>query len=170
MRTGLKQGCLLSTIWFNLYINDLISSIDSLGKGIDNDSEKLSVLLYADDVILHGNDDQELQLFLDALSHWCCSNKMTVNESKSNVVHFSSRNKPRTDFKLKCGNKALETASHYTYPDLLFIEHFDLSNTAKQAAKSVHRAHCLLMVKDKAFVVCISEFSRNYMTLQFGVL
>ena len=95
---------------------------------------------------------------------------MTVNESKSNVVHFSSRNKPRTDFKLKCRNKALETASHYTYPDLLFIEHLDLRNTAKQAAKSVHRAPGLLMVKDKAFCGLHFRIFKKLYDSSFGVL
>ena len=41
---GLKQGCSLSSILFNLYINDLITRINSLGTGIDINGGKVSIL------------------------------------------------------------------------------------------------------------------------------
>ena len=47
---GLKQGCSLSPLLFNVYINDLALKIDALGKGIKIDEETVSILLYADDV------------------------------------------------------------------------------------------------------------------------
>lgn len=49
---GLKQGCSLSPQLFNVYINDLALKIDALGKGIKIDEETVSILLYADDVVL----------------------------------------------------------------------------------------------------------------------
>lgn len=42
---GLKQGCNLSTILFNLYVNDIVEKIKATNKGIDIDGEKVSVLL-----------------------------------------------------------------------------------------------------------------------------
>ena len=48
--TGLRQGCPLSQILFNLFINELAFKIQAIGKGIDVD-EKVSILLYADDVV-----------------------------------------------------------------------------------------------------------------------
>ena len=38
---GLKQGCSLSSILFNLYINGLIVRINSLDIGIEIDGEKM---------------------------------------------------------------------------------------------------------------------------------
>ena len=49
---GLKQGCNISTILFNFYINDVVEKIKATGKGIDIGEEKVSVLLYADDLVL----------------------------------------------------------------------------------------------------------------------
>ena len=45
---GLKQGCSLSSILFNLYINDLILKVNSLGIGIEINGEKVgtSILAY----------------------------------------------------------------------------------------------------------------------------
>ena len=49
---GLKQGCLLSPMLFNLYINDLVNDINLLDKGLNVDGCKISMLLYADDIVL----------------------------------------------------------------------------------------------------------------------
>ena len=43
MRCGLKQGCCLSPILFNLYINDMVNSITSLGIGVNIGDDIISV-------------------------------------------------------------------------------------------------------------------------------
>ena len=54
--SGLKQGCILSSIMFNIYVNSLIDDINALNIGIDN--EKLAILLYADDVVLLAENEK----------------------------------------------------------------------------------------------------------------
>ena len=41
---GLKQGCCLSTLFFNLYINDLVTMVNALNVGIKIGSEKVAVI------------------------------------------------------------------------------------------------------------------------------
>ena len=50
--TGLKQGCLLSHLLFNLLIDNLFHAIKSLNVGVDIDGEKVRIFLYADDLVL----------------------------------------------------------------------------------------------------------------------
>ena len=57
--SGLKQGCMLSSIMFNIYVNSLIDDISALNIGIDN--EKLAMLLYANDVVPLAENEKVLQ-------------------------------------------------------------------------------------------------------------
>ena len=85
---GLKQGCMLSPLLFNLFINDLVEAINSLGVRVDIGQEKVSVLSYADALVLVAETVADLQKLLDTLSNWCTRNHIKVNGDKSNVVHF----------------------------------------------------------------------------------
>ena len=68
---GLKQGCSLSPILFNFFINDLVTKISAMELGIDMDGEKVVNLLYADDVVLMCEDEKDLQMILETLHTWC---------------------------------------------------------------------------------------------------
>ena len=66
--------------------------------GDETDQEKVSVLMYADDVVLIAETDADLQMLLNTLLGWCRNNHIAVNEAKSNVVHFRTPSIPRMDF------------------------------------------------------------------------
>ena len=85
VNTGLKQGCTLSPMLFNLYINDLAVKLDSLNKGIDIDGTNCSILLFADDIVLITDNPENLQCLLNT---WCVDNKMSINIDKSKIVQF----------------------------------------------------------------------------------
>ena len=51
----------------------------------------VSILLVADDTALIADSEEQLHGMLAFLSHWCSQNKMSVNISKTKVVHFRKR-------------------------------------------------------------------------------
>ena len=66
VKTGLRQGCPLSPLLFNCFVNDLAEKIKAIGKGISIDNgEKVCILLYADDVILLAESEDDLQAMLN---------------------------------------------------------------------------------------------------------
>ena len=84
--TGLKQGRLLLPLLFNFFINNLVESFKSLNIGIDVGEEKGLLLLYADDLVLLAENENDMQILLDILSVWWRNNKLQANETKSNII------------------------------------------------------------------------------------
>ena len=91
-----------------MYVNDLAENINALGCGVDIDGEQLSLLLYADDVILIAPTENSLQRMLDTLNDWCHKWRLQINQDKTKVIHFRPSGKDRSNFEFKCGNKNLE--------------------------------------------------------------
>lgn len=61
---GLKQGDVLSPTLFALYVNDLAQDIKRANSGIDIGAFNLSILLYADDIVLIAEEESKLQNML----------------------------------------------------------------------------------------------------------
>ncbi len=60
--SGVKQGDTLSPTLFNIF--------NSFNLGIDIGGFRISILLYADDVVLLGESEQDLQKMLDCVYSW----------------------------------------------------------------------------------------------------
>ncbi|MES9880789.1 MAG: reverse transcriptase family protein [Sedimenticola sp.] len=146
---GLKQGCSLSPILFNLYINDLSLKIRALGKGVRIDDDIVSILLFADDVVLIAESEADLQAMLNELGDWCVRNAMNINPTKSNIVQFRNPSVMISDFIFNVNGNVVSYASQYKYLGLVLSEHLDFNITAKTVAQSAGRALGLLIAKSK---------------------
>ena len=83
--TGVRQGCILSPVLFNPYINDLPSACENTLPGLfvlPNGTKKNS-LFYADDLII-SRFKTGLQNCLDKLSSYCTSWMMKINLMQEN--------------------------------------------------------------------------------------
>ena len=147
---GLRQGCSLSPILFNLFVDDFALSVKALGKGLDIGNEGLSILLYAYDIVLLADNELDLQCMLDHLNNWCNLNHMFVNADKSQIVHFRARSTSRTLFSFSCGSKKLAVTDKYVYLGLTLTVFLDYNTTAKMEAQSASRALDLLIAKCKS--------------------
>ena len=150
VNSGLRQGCSLSPLLFNLFINDLALRIKSLGRGICIDDENISILMYADDIVLIAKNEENLQHMLNELHNWCSVNSMTINCTKSNIVHFRPLSIAKSNFIFTCGENILLYTDKYVYLGLTLTDHLDYNVTAKIVAQSAGRALGLLIAKYKS--------------------
>ena len=90
---GVKQGDVPSPTLFNFYINDLAVKIKQENLGINVSDKNISILLYADDMAIMSDSEQNLQKKLYIVSEWCNKWRIKVNCKKTNIVHFRPNNK-----------------------------------------------------------------------------
>ena len=129
-KRGVKQGCSLSPLLFNLFLKDLSSVLDA-GSNIELFYKKFSRLLYADDLLILSDNPSSLQKKLDALDQYCIKWEISINPDKSKVMIFSKSSKKNGNlFSPKIGNFALEIVDQYKYLGVLFC-----SNGAFKVAK-----------------------------------
>ena len=111
---GLKQGCPLSPLLFNIYISDLGSYLSTSDSDPKLHGTYISHFLYADDLVLVATSKEGLQKKLDGLSKFANDKDLTVNQKKSQIIIFNkSGRKYKEEFTLN-GTK-LETVQSYTY-------------------------------------------------------
>ena len=100
-----------------------------------------------------------------------CSDKLTINHSKSNKVHFRLTAVSKSNYTFSCGDKAIDTVPRYVYLGLLLSENMCYEKMAKHVSKAANRALDLLIVKGKVSVgFNFESFSKLYDTMVWSVM
>ena len=86
---GLRQGCNFSPLLFALYLVDLSEALNKTNQGILLWDTYLSHLIFADDLAIVTETEEQLQNLLGVLNEWCENSKMIVSIEKSKVVSTS---------------------------------------------------------------------------------
>ena len=178
--SGVKQGCNLSPTLFAIFANDLVNEINGLDLGFDIGDRKLSLLLYADDIVMMAKTEEDLQTMLDTLYSWCKRWRVLINAGKSKCMHFRKGRKQRSTFEFKVGNDILETVDRYRYLGVIFQEKCDYTFNCEALAKGAGRALGGIISKihnlrdlgfksfDKLFHSCVSPIM-DYCSSVWGV-
>ena len=113
---GLKQGCPLSPLLFNLYINDISEQLKPTSEdSIMLQNEKITHFMYADDLIIVASSKELLQDKLNSLSNFAEMKDLTINTKKSQVMVFNQTGKLLKKDTFTINKKELEVVPKYTY-------------------------------------------------------
>ena len=84
---GVRQGCPMSPILFDLFINDVLDTPGfPRGVSIPGVNERVKGLLFADDMVCLGTDKDELCAVAGALTQWGAKNEMGFGIDKCGVM------------------------------------------------------------------------------------
>ncbi len=137
---GTKQGDNLSPNCFSMYINPLLAELKSSGIGVHVENMVLSVLAYADDLVLLAETENDLQCLITILQRWCYKWRLSINTDKTKVMHFRNKNTPVTKFAFMVKNLPLECVSDYKYLGIILDENMTFEKTAEMLSSSAGRA------------------------------
>ena len=137
---GVRQGDVISPTLFNLFINDLVTDIKRETNGILCGETRIHCLLYADDLVVIGENESDLQNMLNILDKWCKDWKMKVNNNKTKVMHYRPLNRDPSTYNFRLGNHHLDIVDTYKYLGIVMHYSLNYEFTAEVLAKSGSRA------------------------------
>ena len=123
---GVKQGCIMSPTLFSLVMSDLVDMLESQGLGIPHRDIRIPCLLYADDIALLSDSEDNLTRMLNVAYAFCLKWGMKVNENKSKVMVIGKRCNSCKKWML--GNVAITECTVYKYLGIMFSQ--SLSDSA----------------------------------------
>ena len=143
---GVRQGGVLSPLFFNQYMNDLTKSLNEIPAGCCSGNIVINHLMYADDIVLLSPSAQGLQKLADATYKYGTENDIIFNGTKSQVMFFDTR-KTGNVTSIRLGDLALNFTSSYKYLGHIITN--DLSDDAdiKEKIGSLYAISNMLLRK-----------------------
>ena len=111
---GLRRSYLL-----NIYLSDLTRKLDPIEGKLKLGSTDINSLIWADDIVLLAENENNLAQMLDSVGTYCKDNKLTINIDKTKCMIFNKTGK-LLRHKFYLDGKELENVRSYKYLGFLF--------------------------------------------------
>ena len=128
IQNGVRQGGVLSGLFFSLYIDSLLKKINNNKYGCKLGIFKSNIIAYADDIVLMASSALSLQILINEALKEANNLKLTFNKDKSKWMVFrATSGKQDYLMNIKMDNETVERVYEFKY--LGYIIRSDLANT-----------------------------------------
>ena len=118
---GVFQGESLSPFLFSMFLNDLNDNLKAIDDvGVKLDEWLMTLLLFADDMVIFSETRAGLQKGLDLLEQYCLNWGLVVNVNKTKCVAFRNGGRLVLLDKWTYHGEELETVNQYKYLGFVF--------------------------------------------------
>ena len=143
LNQGVRQGCILSPLLFNIFLCDLSKKFQTLEGKLDLDSTSVNSLVWADDLVLLTESENGLKDMLKILEEYCDENKLAINTDKTKCMIFNKTGRLlRRHFYLK--GVQLENVRTYKYLGFLITPSGEINSGLKDLCDRALKAFKML--------------------------
>ncbi|KAH9271479.1 hypothetical protein BASA83_006333 [Batrachochytrium salamandrivorans] len=135
VQRGVRQGCPLSGLLFNLFINDILDGVAPITvPGLSRDTNPIRGLMYADDVAVFADSEQSLLAASTAVEQWANQWEMQFGVAKCGIISFTDHLAPRLDnpLDIRLHGQLVSRVESYKYFGVLIDSKLDHSAWLKQ--------------------------------------
>ncbi|KAH9257243.1 hypothetical protein BASA81_004635 [Batrachochytrium salamandrivorans] len=135
VQRGVRQGCPLYGLLFNLFINDILDGVAPITvPGLPQDTNPIRGLMYADDVAVFADSEQSLLAASTAIEQWADRWEMQFGVAKCGIISFTGHLSPRLDSPLdiRLHGQLVSRVESYKYLGVLIDSKLDHSAWLKQ--------------------------------------
>lgn len=127
---GVRQGCILSPLIFNLYSEAIFQeALEHIEAGILLNGELINNFRYADDTVIFASTAHGLQLLMNQVAETSRKYGLEVNPNKTKVMIISKEN--ITGVQLTINDRPVERVPTYLYLGSMLNEQWDNSQEIK---------------------------------------
>ena len=137
---GVKPGCVLSPLLFNLYVADMPLIFDNTCDPVNVNMLNTNCLLFADDLVLLSESTTGLQSCLNRLQKYCETWGLTINLSKTKVIIFNKGGHKISRFKFCLHGDPIEIVQSYCYLGIVFSSCGSFSGAVKTLTDKARKA------------------------------
>ena len=143
----------------------MLVDIEESGCGVNVKEENVSILVYADDVVMCSDSPDKLDHMIGRLDSWCNKWKLKINVDKSQIVHFRRKRVQQSSHAFHLQGARLKYSNSYKYLGVIFDAHMTFKCAVDTLATASGRALGSVITKYKTLkYMHFNTFSLLYNT------
>lgn len=126
IQRGVRQGCILSPLLFNLYSEQIFKeAINEIDSGIKVNGKYINNIRYADDTTVIADSPEDLQTLLNRINEASLRAGLKMNAKKTKFMIISRNKTPYDNVAIKISNKIIERVHSFKYLGSWLYEKWD---------------------------------------------